>query len=133
METSTAVLEKQELIDVEKNLEDHRRYWMGRRTQDIFLSVLALIVLFPLMLIIALAVIIDDPSSGPIFVQTRVGLKGKPFKFYKFRSMCPNAEEKLADVLDRNEADGPVFKIKDDPRITRVGKFIRKTSLDELP
>lgn len=133
METSTAVLEKQELIDVEKNLEDHRRYWMGRRIQDVFLSVIALIILFPLMLIIALAVIIDDPSAGPIFVQTRVGLKGKPFKFYKFRSMCPNAEEKLTEVLDKNEADGPVFKIKDDPRITRVGKFIRRTSLDELP
>ena len=78
METATAALEKQELIDVEKNLEDHRRYWIGRRTQDIILSMIALIVLFPIMLIIALAVIIDDPSAGPIFVQTRVGLKGKP-------------------------------------------------------
>ena len=55
------------------------------------------------------------------------------FKFYKFRSMCPNAEAKLDDLLDQNEMDGPVFKIKDDPRITRVGKFIRKTSIDELP
>lgn len=133
METATALLEKQELINVEKNLRDHRAYWMGRRVQDIFLSVIALIVLFPLMLVIAIAIMIDDPTAGPIFVQTRVGLKGNPFKFYKFRSMCPNAEEKLADVLDRNEADGPVFKIKDDPRITRVGKFIRRTSLDELP
>ena len=76
---------------------------------------------------------VDDPSAGPVFSQERIGRNGKPFKFYKFRSMCPNAEAKLDDLLDQNEMDGPVFKIKDDPRITRVGKFIRKTSLDELP
>ena len=76
---------------------------------------------------------VDDPSAGPIFSQERIGRDGKPFKFYKFRSMCPNAEAKLDDLLDQNEMDGPVFKIKDDPRITRVGKFIRKTSIDELP
>lgn len=85
------------------------------------------------MLATAVAIVIDDPSAGPIFSQERVGRNGKPFKFYKFRSMCPNAEAKLGDLLDQNEMDGPVFKIKDDPRITRVGKFIRKTSLDELP
>lgn len=67
------------------------------------------------------------------FSQVRIGRNGKPFKFYKFRSMCANAEAKLDGLLEKNEMDGPVFKIKDDPRITRVGKFIRKTSIDELP
>ena len=85
------------------------------------------------MLATAIAVVVDDPSAGPIFSQERIGRNGKPFKFYKFRSMCPNAEAKLDDLLDQNEMDGHVFKLKDDPRITRVGKFIRKTSIDELP
>lgn len=133
MDEATALFEKREQIDIEKDLKDHRAYQIGRRAQDIVLSAIALVVLFPIMLAIAIAIVIDDPSDGPIFAQTRIGLNGKPFKFYKFRSMCPHAEEKLADLLDRNEANGPVFKIKDDPRVTRVGKFIRKTSLDELP
>jgi lipopolysaccharide/colanic/teichoic acid biosynthesis glycosyltransferase len=133
MEAATAQFEGQEQIDIEKDLEDHRAYQIGRRAQDIVLSAIALVVLFPIMLAIAIAIVIDDPSDGPIFVQTRIGLNGKPFKFYKFRSMCPHAEEKLAGLLDKNEANGPVFKIKDDPRVTRVGKFIRRTSLDELP
>lgn len=121
------------VIDRKQNLRDHRWYWIGRRTQDVILSALALLVLWPLMLVVALAIVIDDPSAGPIFTQERVGRNGKRFKFYKFRSMCPNAEAKLDALLDQNEMDGPVFKIKDDPRITRVGRFIRKTSLDELP
>ena len=125
--------EKNIVIDRKENLKKHRLYWIGRRIQDVFFSLLALIVLSPVMLIVAIAIVIDDPSAGPIFVQDRVGRNGKLFKFYKFRSMCPNAETKLGDLLDRNEMDGPAFKIKDDPRITRVGKFIRRTSLDELP
>ena len=97
------------------------------------MSSLALVVLSPVMLATAIAIVVDDPSAGPVFSQERIGRNGKPFKFYKFRSMCPNAEAKLDDLLDQNEMDGPVFKIKDDPRITRVGKFIRKTSIDQLP
>ena len=120
-------------IDRKENLRDHRLYWMGRRAQDIVLSSVALVALSPLMAGVALAIVIDDPSAGPIFVQERVGRNGKRFKFYKFRSMFPNAEAKLDELLDKNEMDGPVFKIKNDPRITRVGKFIRKTSIDELP
>ena len=120
-------------IDRKENLRDHRLYWIGRRTQDVILSSVALVVLSPVMLATAIAIVADDPSAGPIFSQERIGRNGKPFKFYKFRSMCPNAEAKLDDLLDQNEMDGSVFKIKDDPRITRVGKFIRKTSLDELP
>lgn len=120
-------------INRKENLKNHKWYWIGRRTQDVILSLIALVVLSPVMLITAIAIMIDDPSAGPIFSQIRIGRNGKPFKFYKFRSMCANAEAELDDLLDQNEMDGPVFKIKEDPRITRVGKFIRKTSIDELP
>lgn len=121
------------IMDRDAVLKSRKRYWVFRRMQDIILSVLALLVLWPVMLIIALAVVIDSPGASPVFVQTRVGRDGKEFKFYKFRSMIPNAEAKLESLLDQNEMDGPAFKIKEDPRITRVGKFIRKTSIDELP
>ena len=133
MATNTTGIEKKVEIDRKENLHAHRLYWFVRRAQDIVLSSVALVVLSPVMLITAIAIVVDDPSAGPIFSQERIGRNGKPFKFYKFRSMCPNAEAKLDDLLDQNEMDGPVFKIKDDPRITRVGKFIRKTSIDELP
>ena len=133
MATNTVGIDKEVEVNRKENLRDHRLYWIGRRTQDVILSSLALVVLSPVMLATAIAIVVDDPSAGPVFSQERIGRNGKPFKFYKFRSMCPNAEAKLDDLLDQNEMDGPVFKIKDDPRITRVGKFIRKTSLDELP
>lgn len=108
-------------------------YAFFKRLTDIVLSIIGLIILFVPSLIISLIIIIDSPGASPIFAQKRVGKGGKEFKFYKFRSMIPNAEEKLGDVLGQNEMDGPVFKVKDDPRITRFGKIIRKTSIDELP
>lgn len=114
-------------------LKKKRCYWKFRRAQDIIFSLLALIVLAIPMAIVALIIWIDSPGASPIFCQKRVGRDGKEFKLYKFRSMIPNAEAKLKEVLDQNEMDGPVFKIKKDPRITRVGRFIRKTSIDELP
>ena len=120
-------------IDRKAVLKADKMYWTIRRAQDIVFSLLALIVLAIPMLIVALIIWIDSPGASPIFAQTRVGRDGKHFKFLKFRSMIPNAEAKLAELLDKNEMDGPVFKIKEDPRITRVGKFIRKTSIDELP
>lgn len=120
-------------IDRKTNLHEHRAYWCVRRAQDIFFSLLALIALSPLMLLTCIAVWIDSPGASPVFSQLRVGRNGKLFRLYKFRSMCPNAESKLNDLLQDNEMDGPVFKMKDDPRITRVGHFIRKTSIDELP
>lgn len=119
-------------LNREEVLRSRRKYWKLRRGQDIFLSVLALLLLWPVMLIVALAVMIDS-RGGAIFAQDRVGRDGKIFRFYKFRSMIPDAEAKLDELLDQNEMEGPAFKMKDDPRITRVGKFIRKTSLDELP
>lgn len=120
-------------IDQEELLRRDHIYWIVRRAQDIILSLLALIVLSPLFLIISIAIWVDSPGASPIFSQLRVGWNGKIFRLYKFRSMCPDAEQKLTSLMSLNEVDGPVFKIRDDPRITRVGRFIRKTSIDELP
>ena len=120
-------------FDRKEILRTKRLYWMGRRAQDVFFSLLALIVLAVPMAIVALVIWIDSPGASPIFSQDRVGRDGKIFKFYKFRSMIPNAEARLNEVLAQNEMDGPVFKMKNDPRITRVGRFIRRTSIDELP
>ena len=124
---------EQEIINRNKVLHSKKMYWFGRRAQDIFFSGIALIVLSPLMLVTALLIFIDDPHGSPIFSQVRCGRDNKPFKMYKFRSMYCDAEERLSELLENNEMDGPAFKIKDDPRITRIGNFIRKTSLDELP
>ncbi len=122
-----------ERLNQKELVKERWAYWLLRRAQDILFSLLALVVLLIPMLIIALVIYIDDPHGSPIFAQERVGRKGKKFKFYKFRSMCVNAEAQLKDLLTENEMDGPAFKMKDDPRITRVGRFIRKTSIDELP
>lgn len=114
-------------------LEDKRFYDKWKRVQDVVIAAAALLVLWPLMLLIAVLIVLDSPGAGPVFSQTRTGKDGKEFTFYKFRSMKPDSEEKLHELLPYNEMDGPAFKIKDDPRITRVGSFIRKSSLDELP
>ncbi len=108
-------------------------YLRYKRVQDVVLSIVALILLFPAMLVISILIMIDSPGEHPIFVQTRVGKDGRKFRFYKFRTMYPDAEKYLEQLMAKNEMDGPVFKIKNDPRITRVGKILRKTSLDELP
>ncbi|MBQ7800506.1 MAG: sugar transferase [Oscillospiraceae bacterium] len=108
-------------------------YDFCKRCFDIVLALVALIVLFVPLVIIALVIVIDSPGASPIFVQKRVGKNGKIFNFYKFRSMVPNAESMLNNLLDQNEMTGPVFKMKEDPRITRIGKFIRSCSIDELP
>ncbi len=121
------------LLDREEILRRDRYYWKARRTHDVILSLGALLVLWPFMLIVALVIVIDSPGAGPIFAQTRIGRDGKPFTFYKFRTMRPNAEAELEQLLAYNEMEGPVFKIKEDPRITRIGKFLRRSSIDELP
>jgi exopolysaccharide biosynthesis polyprenyl glycosylphosphotransferase len=103
-----------------------------KRVFDVVLSSAALIVLAPLLLCIA--AMIRVTSRGPVlFQQTRCGLGGRRFTLYKFRSMINNAEQKRAELHQRNELDGPVFKISDDPRITAVGRWLRRFSLDELP
>lgn len=115
------------------SLAVHKRYDVLKRVLDVLLSTLALVVLSPLILVMALIIFIDDPHGSPFYVSTRCGKDGKVFRFYKLRSMCVGAEDQLVGLLENNEADGPVFKIKGDPRITRVGRFIRKCSIDELP
>ena len=103
-----------------------------KRCMDVVGSIVCIILFSPVMLLSA--ILVKATSKGPlIFAQERVGLHNKPFQMYKFRTMCPDAEQKLKDLMERNEKDGPVFKMKNDPRITRVGKFLRKTSIDELP
>lgn len=104
-----------------------------KRIQDIILSLLALIILSPVMLIIIVLIVIDDPQGSPIFSQTRCGKNGTLFKLYKFRSMYVNAEKELGELLGYNETTGIAFKMKNDPRVTKVGKFLRKSGLDELP
>ena len=103
-----------------------------KKITDIFISLLLIIVLSPVMLIIALAIVLT--SRGPVFYQqARVGLRGRQFNLYKFRTMVQNADQLQQKLEYKNEADGPVFKIKDDPRLIRIGGFLRKTGLDELP
>lgn len=125
-----------ELEAVKGNLRKRREssiwYRFSKRGLDVIASTLALIVLSPIMLGVAIAIKIE--SNGPvIFKQKRIGLNGKEFYMYKFRSMVINAEEIKKTLTNKNESTGPMFKIKNDPRITKVGRFIRKTSIDELP
>ena len=121
------------MLDKDAILLRDKHYWIWRRIRDIVLSLLGFLILWPLMLGIVIAILIESPGASPIFSQTRVGKNGKTFTFYKFRSMRPDAEAELNSLLDKNEMTGPVFKIKKDPRITKVGRFIRKASIDELP
>lgn len=103
-----------------------------KRMLDLFGSLFAIILLSPVFALLITLVKLD--SRGPAFFsQTRVGKNGRLFKFYKFRSMVTDAERLKASLMAQNEADGPAFKMRNDPRVTRVGRFIRKTSLDELP
>ena len=112
---------------------DHNYFWLKiKEIFDLMFSVVAFIVTSPLMIIIALLIKIED--GGPVlFKQERIGLNGRRFICHKFRSMVPNAEELIDELQHQNESDGPTFKIENDPRITKVGRILRKTSLDELP
>lgn len=108
-------------------------YRFVKHVFDFAFSAAVLVLLSWLFVIIAVLVKVDDPKGPVFFKQTRVGKNGREFEMLKFRSMCVDAEEKLADLKELNEKTGPVFKIAEDPRITRVGKWLRKLSLDELP
>ena len=115
-----------------ENKQNLRVYEIFKRIIDIIGAGLGLILLSPIIAIVACAV--KFTSKGPVFFsQKRVGKNGELFEMYKFRSMVVNAEELKENLEEQNEMSGPMFKIKDDPRITKVGKFIRKTSIDELP
>jgi len=106
---------------------------ISKRIIDIVISGLGLIILSPFLFLIAILIKVDSPEGTIIFKQNRVGLKGRIFILYKFRSMIPEAEQLKNSLQNLNEMSGPVFKIKKDPRITRLGRLIRKTSIDELP
>ena len=115
-----------------ENKQNLKVYEICKRTIDIIGAGLGLILLSPIIAVVACAVKVT--SKGPIFFsQKKVGKNGELFEMYKFRSMVVNAEELKGNLEDQNEMSGPMFKIKDDPRVTKVGKFIRKTSIDELP
>ena len=103
-----------------------------KRAFDITVSLVLLIVLLPLLLVIAALVALTSPG-GAFFVQQRVGLHGKLFPMFKFRSMVADADAHIDALLQSNEGSGPLFKLRSDPRVTKVGRFLRKTSLDELP
>lgn len=108
-------------------------YYLAKRIIDIVSSIAGLILLSILFLIIAILIKVEDPKGKVFFKQVRVGKNGKEFYMYKFRSMSSDAEERLKELLSLNQAEGAMFKMKNDPRITRIGKYIRKTSVDELP
>jgi Sugar transferases involved in lipopolysaccharide synthesis len=131
--TSYNVNTSDESENVHSFLEGRRYYLFMKRLIDIFGSLVGIIFLSPVELLIALAIKIENPNGKVIFKQCRVGKDGKPFYIYKYRSMVPNAEKLLDNLLDQNDTTGPMFKMKEDPRVTRVGRFIRKRSLDELP
>ncbi|MCM2983562.1 sugar transferase [Niallia circulans] len=114
-------------------IKEQKAYLLFKRVFDILCAIIGLLILSVLFFIIGFLIKFEDKQGSIFFKQTRIGKDGKPFEMYKFRSMVSNAEDLKASLMDKNEATGPVFKIKDDPRVTRVGKFIRKTSIDELP
>lgn len=108
-------------------------YFLYKRIVDVLLSVSGILLLLPLFLVIYILIKMEDMKAPVIFKQQRVGYRGELFYMYKFRSMVVNAESLRGELVRQNEASGPVFKIKTDPRVTKIGKFIRKTSIDELP
>ncbi len=123
---------EQTATNVSSSNKAGRVYFWVKHFLDVLLSITALIVLFPLVLLTAIGIKAED--GGPVFYsQLRAGKNGKTFRFYKFRSMYVNADQKLDELKNKNESDGPTFKINNDPRITKVGKLIRKSSIDELP
>ncbi len=131
-ETSNKLGVGQRCFEMEPGIDDSRFSLTIKRTIDLVGSSLGLLVLWPFMVVIVCAIKID--SSGPVlFIQERAGKGGRPFRLYKFRSMVRDAEEMLDSLIDLQELSSPAFKIVDDPRVTRVGRFLRRTSLDELP
>ncbi|MEG0152649.1 MAG: sugar transferase, partial [Cellulosilyticaceae bacterium] len=122
---------KEELSGLSNNVSSS--YLALKRIIDIIGASAGIILLSPIFIIVSVLIKLEDPKGSVFFGQERCGQYTKGFKMLKFRSMVHNAEELLEELQHLNEQTGPVFKIKEDPRITKVGKFIRKTSIDELP
>ncbi|WP_295731813.1 sugar transferase [uncultured Limosilactobacillus sp.] len=126
-------MEKEKIYIDENKLNHQYGYRIIKRLFGIIASSIAVVVLSPLLLILAICIKIDDSQGRVFYTQNRVGKDGKIFKMIKFRSMVSNADELLVKLRDQNDVDGAMFKMKNDPRITKIGHFIRKYSLDELP
>lgn len=127
---------QQNVTDINTPVDEFKEkpvYGFFKRLFDIVLSALFLLILSPVFLVLIIMISLDDKQGQPVFSQMRCGKNGKQFRMYKFRTMCVDAEKQLEQLQKENEMDGPVFKIKDDPRITRIGKFLRATSIDEFP
>ncbi len=122
-----------EKIDPNKAIFKRDAYRIAKRIMDVILILLPMPFLLPVFLLIVFLIKLESPNGPVMFKQDRTGKNGKRFKMYKFRSMVPNAEELKVELAHLNELQWPDFKITDDPRVTRVGNFLRKTSLDELP
>jgi lipopolysaccharide/colanic/teichoic acid biosynthesis glycosyltransferase len=122
-----------EKIDPNEVLLRGAAYFFAKRVMDLSLILLALPIFLPVFVLIALLIKIESPDGPIIFAQSRTGKDGKRFKMYKFRSMVPNAEELKKELAHLNELKWPDFKITNDPRVTRIGNILRRTSLDELP
>ncbi|MDE5053937.1 sugar transferase [Niallia taxi] len=120
-------------IDISEMKKKKKSYLLLKRCVDILGAIGGLLFLSILFLIIAICIKLEDPKGKVFFKQLRVGKDGKKFYMYKFRSMISNAEDKLSELLVMNEVDGAMFKMKNDPRVTNIGRFIRRTSIDELP
>jgi len=120
-------------FDPQKRLISGRAYQVTKRVMDVFLVIISLPVWLPLFGIVALIIRINSPGAPVVFTQLRTGKGGRRFHMYKFRTMVRDAEELKAKYAHLNELQWPDFKITNDPRITRLGKFLRKTSLDEIP
>ncbi|CAH1056563.1 sugar transferase [Paenibacillus pseudetheri] len=128
-----AVLPKLYMLHANEGKKDTEFYLVMKRMIDIFFSALGLLILLPLFGVVAILIKLEDPKGKVFFRQNRVGKDEKQFPMYKFRSMVSNAEELKENLLAYNEVSGAMFKIKNDPRITQIGRFLRKTSIDELP
>ncbi|MEK5252736.1 sugar transferase [Paenibacillus sp. FSL F4-0125] len=128
-----AVLPKLYMLHTDERRKEAESYLIMKRMIDIFFSALGLLVLMPLFVVVAILIKLEDPKGKVFFRQNRVGKNEKQFPMYKFRSMVSNAEELKENLMAYNEVSGAMFKIKNDPRITQIGRFLRKTSIDELP
>ncbi len=128
LERNSTSIQVKVVSEYEKNLG----YFIIKRIIDIIGALCGILLLSPVMVVVGIWIKLDSKGSV-FFEQNRVGQDGREFKMYKFRSMCTDAEYLLEKLQDKNEMSGPMFKIKEDPRVTKLGRFIRKTSIDELP
>ncbi len=132
MHTNASLLKERAALETPVIPDEKPVYEKVKRISDVVCSAAALTVLSPVLLLTAVCIVADDFGS-PFYTQTRIGKDGKPFKIYKFRSMYLDADARREELMKQNEGSGATFKMKKDPRITRVGSVIRRTSIDELP